>query len=201
MIKKREIDIFGVLLGIVIGCIIGFFLSTRININHPNDDDNEPTGAIYGNVFLLQIDKLDSATAALSLISSIKAKDLHAVYVKEGNNYYVYGAIGDSEEALSSPKEIFEYKGFSPIIKKEYILDKPNVVIDNNSEYEFWLECVENLLNELKGETVVISDKTHTDPMNLQVYTMLVALQTVKNVALRDEIRLNIYQEIINNLN
>jgi hypothetical protein len=200
MFKKREIDIFGVLLGMVIGCIIGFFLSTRININ-PSDNDNEqPAGAVYGNVYLLQIGKADSADEAETLIATIRAKDLYSVYVYTGGHYYVYGAIAGSEEALASKKGDFEYKGFSPLVKKEYILDMPNAVLDDTAEYEFWLECVTNLLDDLKGEQIVISEKFHSNPASLEAYTLTVALTGVKNEALRAEIRLNIYQEIVNNL-
>ena len=202
MIKKREIDIFGVLLGIVIGCIIGFFLSTRININPTgNNNGDDTTGVVYGNVYLLQIGKVDKAEDAYNLIEAIKAKNLHSVYVNVGDYYYIYGGIADSEAALETKKSNFEYKGFSPIIKKEYILDKPNTVIDNNKNYEFWKECVTNLLNNLEGKAFVITDKFHSDPICLEAYTLIVALKSVQNDVIRDEIRLNIYQEIINNLN
>ncbi|MCK9536759.1 MAG: SPOR domain-containing protein [Bacilli bacterium] len=202
MIKKREIDIFGVLLGIVIGCIIGFFLSTRININPPNNNnDDDTTGAIYGNVYLLQIGKVNKAEDAYNLIENIKAQDLHSVYVNVGDNYYVYGGIADSEAALAAKKSSFEYKGFTPVIKKEYILDKPNTVIDNSTEYEFWRECVTNLLNNLGGKTYVVTDQFHANPVCLEIYTLIVALKSVQNENMRDEIRLNIYQEIIKNLN
>ena len=34
----------------------------------------------------------------------------------------------------------------------------PNAVLDDTAEYEFWLECVTNLLDDLKGEQIVISE-------------------------------------------
>ncbi|HOA78560.1 MAG: hypothetical protein WBL47_00325 [Bacilli bacterium] len=200
MFKKREIDIFGVLLGMVIGCIIGFFLSTRIKINPPSNEDDEKTGAIYGNVYLLQIGKADTAEDANAIIENVKARDLYSVYVYTGGFYYVYGAIGESEDDLAAKKSDFEYKGFSPIVKKEYILDMPNAVLDNTPEYEFWLECVTNLLEDLKGKQFAVSEKFHSNPASLEAYTLTVALSGVKNETLRAEIRLNIYQEIVKNL-
>jgi len=200
MAKKREIDIFGVLLGIVIGCIIGFFLSSRINLDHPPGSGEDVVDTVYGNVFLLQIDKLGSAEAAITLMQSIKNKGLHSISTKGGDYYYVFGAIEISENALNSIKTDFEEKGYFPIVRKEYILDKPNVVLDDSVEYKFWEECITYLLSSLEGKAFIINDTFHINPINLEIYTLIVALQTVQNNKLKEEIRLNVYQELINNL-
>ena len=53
--RKRDIDIFGMLLGLIIGCILGFFLSSRISFN--NKPGTEEVMSEKGSVYLLQITK------------------------------------------------------------------------------------------------------------------------------------------------
>ena len=87
------------------------FLSTRIKINPPSNEDDEKTGAIYGNVYLLQIGKADTAEDANAIIENVKARDLYSVYVYTGGFYYVYGAIGESEDDLAAKKAILSIRG------------------------------------------------------------------------------------------
>ena len=55
--RKREIDIFGMLLGLIIGCILGFFLSSRINLHDKPED--QPTITEKGYVHLPQVAKVE----------------------------------------------------------------------------------------------------------------------------------------------
>lgn len=198
--KRREIDIFGILVGLVIGCVIGFFLSKKINLEIPNLG-NDPVVAQVGNVYLLQVEKTSSPLAAEDLIKSLKNKSLYAVAVLDGNNYYIYGGIANSEAELLNLKEKFLEKGYSAIIKKEYILDKPNFVIDDQTKYDFYTECVANLLKSLKGEKLEISSNTRSNPANLELFSSILTMNTIENETLLKEVRLSIYEMIIESLN
>lgn len=198
--RKREIDIFGILLGVVIGCILGFFLSTRISLDGTIVDDGSEVSAQVGNIYLLQIKKVTTPADALNSLEEIKGKGLSAISVFDNGNYYIYGGISRTSDGLDVMKEDFVDEGYNPIVKKEYILDKPNAVIDKEDEYGFWVECINNLINSLEGEAVVISDIYTTDPINLEELTNMLALETIKNEKLLNEIRLNTYKLIVENL-
>lgn len=199
--KRREFDIFGVLVGLVIGCILGFFLSTRINLEMPDGSNNDDQVlAQVGNIYLLQIDKVTSPTIAEDTLKSIKSKSLFAVAVSQGNNYYIYGGIADTEAELQITKEAFTTNGFTTVIKKEYILDKPNSVIEDQVEFKFYTECIDNLVSSLKGEELEISTETKTNPCNLELFSAILTMDTIENETLLKDVRLSIYEMIIEGL-
>lgn len=197
--KKREIDIFGVLVGLVIGCILGFFLSTRINIELPHQNDDQVMGQV-GNVYLLQIDKTSNPAIAENVILDLKSKGIYSVAVLDGNNYYIYAGIASSESDLSTLANTITEKGYSPLIKREYILDKPNVVIDEENKYKFYSECVDNLLKSLKSEKLEISAETKANPQNLELFSAILTIDSISNEKLIKEIRLSIYKMITEDL-
>jgi len=197
--KRREIAIFEVLVGIVIGCIIGFFLSTRISLEMPIDNTDE-TLAPTGNIYLLQIEKTNSPVEAEKIISNLKNKNVHAVAVLDGNSYYIYGGIAISQNELENIKSTFTSYGYNPIIKSEYILDKPNVVIDETEKYKFYSECVSNLLKSLKNEKLEISNETRTNPQNLELFSAMLTIDSINNEVLLKQLRLSIYKMITEDL-
>lgn len=199
--KRREFDIFGILVGLVIGCILGFFLSTRINLEMPDGLNNdEQTLAQVGNIYLLQVEKTTSATTAEDTLKSLKNKDLYAVAVTQGINYYIYGGIADTEAELQSIKDAFAAKGFSTVVKKEYMLDKPNSVIEDQVEFKFYTECIDNLIHSLKGEELEISSDTKTNPCNLELFSAVLTMDTIENETLLKDIRLSVYEMIAEDL-
>jgi len=199
MIKKREIDIFGILLGVVIGCILGFFLSSRIDINQPIDDDGQVVAQV-GNVYLLQIDKFNNPEDAQTKLANIQAKGLYAVVVFSNEYYYIYGGISDSEGGLDLLATNFEDKGYTTLIKKEYIIDRPNSVIEDDEMYVFWIECIDNLISNLEGDEIIISNIYLSDPVHVDMITSLLALQNIENEVLLNRFRLNAYKSIVETL-
>lgn len=156
--RKREIDIFGMLLGLIIGCILGFFLSSRINLHDKPED--QPTITEKGYVYLLQVAKLEDPSEAKTILEDLNKKGLKAVAVKKGSNsHYIYGGIALEEEKLAALEAKYLDHGISTIIVKEYLLDKLNSVIENEEECEFWTECINNLLNSLEDKEVEVSPK------------------------------------------
>ena len=156
--RKREIDIFGMLLGLIIGCILGFFLSSRINLYDKPED--QPTITEKGYVYLLQVAKLEDPSEAKTILEDLNKKGLKAVAVKKGSNsHYIYGGIALEEEKLAALEAKYLDHGISTIIVKEYLLDKLNSVIENEEECEFWTECINNLLNSLEDKEVEVSPK------------------------------------------
>lgn len=197
--KKREIDIFGVLVGLVVGCILGFFLSTRIDLGMPDNNDEEVLGQV-GHIYLIQLEKTTSPIVAEDSLKTIKAKDLFAVAVTEGNNYYIYGGIANNESELSTQVEAFSSNGFSPIIKKVYIKDLPNAVIEDTVLFDFYTECVDNLIKSLNNEALVIGDRTKSNPVDIELFSHILALDSIQNDKLLNELRLVVYELIAERL-
>ena len=148
----------------------------------------------------MQIDKTTSAEVAKNTVIDIKGKNLFAVAVTEGNNYYVYGGIADSEAGLDELKNKFLEKGYTTFIKKEYLLDKPNFFVGDQEKFDFYTECVNNLIHSLKGEELEISEQTKANPINLELFSAILTINTVQNNTLLCEVRLSIYEMIIESL-
>jgi hypothetical protein len=198
--KKREIDIFGILLGVVIGCILGFFLSSRINLS--NNNGEEMVMSEQGNVHLLQIAKLDDHTEAINLLTELEKKGLNAVIVNKGNNYYyIFGGIASKSEDLVSIEAEFYDKGYTGIrIVKEYLLDKTNAVIENDQEYEFWSECINSLLDSLDNKSFEVSENFVKQKVDYELRFIILALREEYNEKLLKDLQLDAYQIIVEKL-
>jgi hypothetical protein len=149
-----------------------------------------------GNVFLLQIDKTSDADVAYEIMEDISKDDLYAVTVFSNNNYYIFGGIATSEAALADKKAAFEDKSYTTVFVKQYLLDKPNSVIDESLKFEFWSECVDNLFRSLNDDPIVISEKFNADPVNVDIYVNFLTLKSVTNEKLKQKYLLNSYEII-----
>jgi len=199
MNRKKDLDVFGILLGVIIGILIGYFISTKISA----EDEvvmSEIQEEVEGYVYLLQFAKFDNPTGALNYINNLKKSDIYAEAVFDGGYYYIYGAISSTEAELEMKKAIFEAKGFSTLIKKEYLIDKANRVLDDTLKYNFWLEGINNLIKSLKGENIEISDSYYNNPVDLEFFSSITLLQTIQNEEIKDKIKLQAYRMIIENL-
>ncbi|MDD4000634.1 MAG: SPOR domain-containing protein, partial [Bacilli bacterium] len=197
--KKREIDIFGILLGVVIGCILGFFLSSRINLVDKSGE--EPVIAEKGNVHLLQIAKLDNPAEALTVMTDLNAKGFKAVTINKGNDiYYIFAGIALSADELSTLNSEFLEAGYQPRIVKEYLLDKPNAVIENEEDYEFWTECINNLLNSLEEKSVEVSEKYLLNRKHPELLFIISSLNEDYDDKMMSGLQLDAYKLIIETL-
>lgn len=197
---KRDFDVVGIMLGVIIGILIGYFISSRLI-----EKEIEVGGTIVeeekeGYVYLLQLAKFDNPSGALNFSDSLKKCDIYTEVVCEGNYYFIYGAISDSEEGLALTRTVIEAKGYSGLIKKEYILDKANRVLDDNVKYEFWLEGINNLIRSLKNEEIIISEKYYINPINLEFFSTISILKTIQNEEIKNKAKLQAYRMICENL-
>jgi len=54
--KKKEIDLFNILLGLIIGCIIGYFIFSQVKpSNNPEETNKVTNEEIYGTVYTIQL--------------------------------------------------------------------------------------------------------------------------------------------------
>lgn len=200
--KKKDFDIVGILLGIIIGILLGYFISTKIDIGATSEvggkakeEDN------IGYVYLLQIAKFDNPDGPVKYLEALKLKELDAVVVYDKTYYYIYGGITASESLLAETRSLYETKGYTTLIKKEFILDKPNAVLDDNIKYDFWTECINNLIHSLKNESFSIDEKYYLNPIDLEAFSSMTILQSIKNDTFKNKVRLQLYKKIIENLN
>lgn len=194
--KKKEIDIFAIMVGIVIGFLFGFFLNMRIN-----DNKIEQTGTddpIFGNVYLLQIMKVNSLD---DLSSTLSGADFGYEIIKNGDTYYVYTCISSEKAIIEAKKVEFEDLGFTPTIKNEYILDWPNFYLDDIDKFDFYEHAITNLLKSLDNDAYTIDEKCFQDPVDLEVLSNLTLLQSIKNNEIKMQIQLETYKILYMKLN
>lgn len=199
MTKKKDIDIFGIILGVIIGCLLGYFLSTKVGATGELTGENQ-TKDVYGNVYLLQINSFDNFDAASSLVSTLEAKGLYSIIVNESSTYYVYGDIGLTSDDLEDKKSLFESKGYTPIEKKDYILDLPNRALDNEYEFDFWEEGIKALLANLDNNRIDLDDQFYLDIVDIEFLTSITILNDLENEEFIHKARLQAYQILIDKL-
>jgi len=196
--KKYNIDIISIVMSLIIGVFIGYIISTKINID-PNTEEvlNVPELDYF---YILQVAKFDNAQGATNYKKVLDTKNLESIIVYDKVYYYIYGGIASSEEALTDIKSKYYLLGYETIIKKEYLIDKANSVIDNLELYEFYTESINNLYKSLNGETFQISEKYFINPVNIELFTQLSILLNIKNPELKQKAELQAYKIIIENL-
>lgn len=194
--KKKEVDVFAIVIGIVIGFIFGFFLSMRINSEKTGKTvTDEP---IFGNVYLLQLMK---ATNLNDLNNTLKDAEFAYEIIQKGDTYYVYTCITSEKAIIETKKTEFEELGFMPSIKSEYILDWPNYYLDNTEKYDFYVHAITNLLKSLDNDSIVIEEQYFLNPVDLEVFSNLTLLQSIKNQEIKMQIQLETYRLLFNKLN
>ena len=196
IMKRKEVDVFAILIGIVIGFLFGYFLSLRINDGKIKEVvTDEPS---YGNVYMLQILKANNIEDIHNVLS-----DAEYPYeiIKVGTTFYVYGYISNELSVIEVKKEEFEELGFTPTIKLEYILDWPNYYLDLQEKHDFYLHAVKNLLNSVEDDKIVIEEKYYQNPVDLEVFSNLTLLQSIKNPEIKVQIQLELYRMLYEELN
>ena len=198
MAKKYNLDVISIVMSLIIGAFIGYIISTKVK-------DDEMLEPVLGEenleyFYLLQVAKFDNPEGATNYQKVLKTKNLDSVIVYDRVYYYIYGGIGSSEEVLSDLKSKFYLLGYETIIKKEYLIDKANSVIESNELYGFYTECIHNLYKSLNNESFVISDIYFVNPINIELFTQLSILLNIKNTDLKQKAELQAYKIIIESL-
>lgn len=195
IMKKREIDYFGIVIGLVIGALFGYFLGLKINF----EDEIPVIGDVQeGNVYLLQIMKGDNKNI---ITDTLKTSNFNYEIVEENSMYYVYVDIAIDKDTLEKRKEEFYNLGFNPVIKSDYILDWPDKYSKSPELKEFYKESIDNLFNSLENKPVVINEKYYNDPLDFEVFSNLTILQAIKNEKLKKQIELELYNQLLKKLN
>lgn len=191
--KKREIDLFGILLGIVIGCLLGYFVFKNIEI----DEDDSPTlkeqESMYGTVYTIQLGTSDKLENLSQTIERLKVLNIYYEVYQENNRYYIFNSIFDSLEQAQNKKTILESYDFSVSIRSDYILDLPKNVITSTEKYEFYVDVVNCLLTSLKGEQIVMNEKYYVNPIDIELFSALSILQSIKNDEIKSNYQLNTF--------
>lgn len=194
-IDKNSIDIITVVMSLIVGVFIGLIISKKIKPNENNINVMEEINNL-DYFYILQIAKFDNPTGAINYQKVLNDKNLYSVIVLDNNYYYIYGGISDKEEGLSTYASRYNIMGYDTIVKKELIDEKVNSILDDNVLLEFYLECIHNLFLSLQNKPFVISDKYSLNPINIELYTDLTILTTLKNDDLRYKTQLQAYKLI-----
>lgn len=204
VIKKKtsnnNFDIVIVIMSLIIGVFIGYLLSSKFvtNSNQTLETGGEVESLNY--VYLLQVARFDNPTGASKYQETLKSKNLDSIVVFDKVYYYIYGGISSKEEDLENLKNKFYIMGYETIIKKELLVEKANMIIDETNLYNFYLECINNLYLSLKGESFTISEIYYIDPINIELFTQLSILINMKNPELRLKAQLQTYKLIIESI-
>jgi|SRR5690554_2343454 len=187
--KKKDIDLFAILIGIIVGCLFGYFIGMRVNSEktNPIDIDN-PT---LGNIYILEIARSNNLKDIQNTF-----KDSNIVYeiIENNNVYYVYSSIKTDKNEIEAKKEEFEAMGFTPLVKNEYIMDWPNRYINDEEKMMFYEYAITMLINSINGEKIIIAEEYALNPIDLQVVLNINLLYTIENPQILDALHLETYK-------
>lgn len=191
--KKKEFDLFNILLGLVIGVILGYFIFSQIKIDtsptiKENDDNN-----IYGTIYTLQLGCNNNVDALNSIIERLNILGLYYEIYEEGGKFYIFNSVYDTLEKAQIKKQMIESYGFSVTIRSDYILDLSKNVINATEQYNFYNEIIMNLLNSLKNEQIIISDIYYSNPIDIELFSNITILMTIKNEQIKENYQLNTF--------
>lgn len=191
--KKKEFDLFNILLGLVIGVILGYFIFSQIKIDtsptiKENDDNN-----IYGTIYTLQLGCNNNVDALNSIIERLNILGLYYEIYEEGGKFYIFNSVYDTLEKAQIKKQMVESYGFSVTIRSDYILDLSKNVINTTEQYNFYNEIIMNLLNSLKNEQIIISDIYYSNPIDIELFSNITILMTIKNEQIKENYQLNTF--------
>lgn len=194
--KRREIDAFGVLIGIIIGALFGYFVALRINPQEKTKETivDNPAGSIY----LLQVMYGNNLN---DIQNTLKDVTFNYEIIEDKGTYYVYTSIAQNDAILVNQKAEYTSYGFNPIIKSAYILDWPNKFSNDATKFEFYTMAIENLINSLKGQAIIIPEKYLNNPVDLDVFGNLSLLRDIKNDQIRLALQLDTYHLLFDKLN
>lgn len=190
--KKKEIDLFGILLGLVIGCVLGYFVFSR-SLSIQNDSSNPVINdQVYGTVYTVSIgSRLEEDHGLLE--ERLNILNLHYEIFEENNKKYYLNSIYDNIESATMQKEMLEGYGFIVSIRSDYIIDLSKEVINDTVLYNFYNEAIINLLNSLSNKEIIISEEYYVNPVDIEILSNLTILSNIKNQEFKNNYELNTF--------
>ncbi len=200
-LNKRDFDYVGILIGVIIGLILGYLVGSELDLTvSENEGDIVGVTQDIDYVYTLQIGKFEKAEDATKFYDAAIAKGVECVYINDNNNYYIYAAISTSEDEINTKKEAFALIGYNGIVKKEFLYNRANNVIEKENEYLFYTVMIDNLINSLNGDVIIIDDEFLVSPVDLELVTWVNMLSTIQNTEYKNRIQLQTFKMIVEKL-
>lgn len=190
--KKKEIDLFNILLGIIIGCVLGYFVFTKLTPT--NTTTEQPVdNNIYGTVYTLQLGCCNEIESLNTIKERLNILGLYYEIYEEGGRYYIFNSIFCDMNSAQNKKTLLENYGFTVTMRSDYILDLSNSFIASQNEYNFYNEVIINLLKSLNNEEIMISNDYYSNPVDIQLFSNLTILMAIKNNEIKENYQLNTF--------
>ena len=77
---KKEFDLFGIILGLIIGCVLGYFVFSQIQIEDKSEDRVVISEEIHGTIYSIQ---LGNSTNVSSLDLITNRLDVLGIYYQK----------------------------------------------------------------------------------------------------------------------
>ena len=190
---KKEFDLFGIILGLIIGCVLGYFVFSQIQIEDKSEDQVVSSEEIHGTIYSIQLGNSTNVSSLDLITNRLDVLGIYYQIYQEADKYYIFNSIYDNLEKAQTQKQIMESYGFNVTIRSDYILDLPNTLISSTDEYNFYCEAINNLLNSLKEEEIIISEIYYTNPVNIEIFSNLTVLKNIKNNEIKSNYQLNTF--------
>ena len=197
---KKEFDLFGIILGLIIGCVLGYFVFSQIQIEDKSEDKVVISEEIHGTIYSIQLGNSTNVSSLDLITNRLDVLGIYYQIYQEADKYYIFNSIYDNLEKAQTQKQIMESYGFNVTIRSDYILDLPNTLISSTDEYNFYCEAINNLLNSLKEEEIIISEIYYTNPVNIEIFSNLTVLKNIKNNEIKSNYQLNTFCLLLNKL-
>jgi len=189
--KKREFDLFNILLGLIIGAVLGYFVFSQIAPS-TKDDTKPVTGEeIYGTVYTIQLGSSDNLESLSVVKERLDVLGLYYEIYEEGGKYYIFNSVYERLEKAQTKKQIIESYGFVVSIRSDYILDLSKSITSSTDEYQFYNEIIVNLLSSMKNEQIILSETYYSNPIDIELFSNITILMTIRNEQIKENYQLN----------
>lgn len=189
--KKKDFDLFNILLGVIIGCILGFFVFTQIKPNKANAEEPVVKEDVYGTVYIIQLGCESDVNSLNQLINKLEILNIYYELYEEGGKNYLFHCVYSNLSFAQNKKSELENLGLVVSIRSDFILDLPKTVISNLEQYEFYTEVINNLINSLDKTDIVISEKYYSNPIDIELFSNISILMNIKNEQIKSNYQLN----------
>ncbi len=188
----------------IIALLFGLFIGKSVTtISTPTSEAGKNDISFRtGEVFLMQLGQFSEENDALSLTEDLNKLSISAVSVYDSNVYYVYTDISLSKDKLETVSVGLENMGYTPFIKKVYLINCLTNLIPHSFEYNYWYEGIQYylyMINDFKVNSLDSLD-INLNVNTIDFYNNLSMLNITTNHNVRTLIKLNTYKILVENI-
>ena len=193
--KKKDLDVLGILLGLVVGIVLGFFISSRVIDDKPVEVSSGSIEDDIGFVYLVEVAQFDNATGPVNYMKKLNELNFNAISLEKDGFYHIYTGVFKTIEEANGQVKILEENEYTPKVVKKYMLDITSFIVDENLK-SFYDYCIDCFLLNMEGKSFTLTDEIIENQVDISLVQSLMMLNALKKEENISKLRLQIFNMI-----